>query len=228
MATVVTNDNLKQTLPSSFFERDTVQVARELLGTLLCRRLEDGTILSGMIVETEAYTHDDPACHAYRGKTARCEVMFGPGGYAYVYFIYGMYFCLNVVTETEETAGAVLLRAIDFDGANGPGKLCRQWGIDRMHNGVNLMDWRSPIWLARGAALSDKDVEITKRIGLSVAKDQPWRFTAKGHPSVSGQRKASGRSKISKSSGVRSKAPAKSPAKNSGKNQPTRAKKANN
>ena len=224
MATVVTNDNLKQTLPRSFFERDTVQVARELLGTLLCRRLEDGTILSGMIVETEAYTHDDPACHAYRGKTARCEVMFGPGGYAYVYFIYGMYFCLNVVTETEETAGAVLLRAVEFEGANGPGKLCRQWGIDREHNGVNLMDWRSPIWLARGAALSDKDVEVTKRIGLSVAKDQLWRFTAKGHPSVSGQKKSSGRSKSSKSAGAQS----KSPAKTAAKSQPSRAKKAKN
>ncbi len=195
MATVLTNSKLKETLPASFFERDTVQVARDLLGTLLCRRLEDGTILYGAILEAEAYTHDDPACHAFRGKTSRCEVMFGPGGYAYVYFIYGMYFCLNVVTEEDGIAGAVLIRAVDTAGGNGPGKLCRQWGIDRSQNGVNLMDSQSPVWLARGTRLADTDVEITTRIGLSVAKEQLWRFTAKGHPGVSGQRKKRVKSK---------------------------------
>jgi DNA-3-methyladenine glycosylase len=188
VATVLTNSKLRETLPASFFERDTVQVARDLLGTLLCRRLEDGTILHGAILEAEAYTHDDPACHAFRGKTSRCEVMFGPGGYAYVYFIYGMYFCLNVVTEEDGIAGAVLIRAVDTPGGNGPGKLCRQWGIDRLQNGVNLMDSQSPVWLAKGTRLANKEVEITTRIGLSVAKEQLWRFTAKGHPGVSSQR----------------------------------------
>lgn len=207
MVTVVTDNKLKETLPGSFFERHTVQVARELIGMLLCRRMDDGTILSGTIVEAEAYTHDDPACHAYRGKTARCEVMFGPGGYAYVYFIYGMYFCLNVVTEVDGVAGAVLIRATDFEGTNGPGKLCRQWAIDRSHNGINLMDWQSPIWLARGTAIPDLEVETTKRIGLSVAQDQLWRFTAKGHPAVSGARtknssKTASSSTTSSSTGV--------------------------
>jgi len=189
VATVVTNGRLKKTFSKSFFERETIQVARELLGTLLCRRLDDGTILSGTIIEVEAYTHDDPACHAFRGKTKRCEVMFGPGGFAYVYFIYGMYFCLNVVTEVDGVPGAVLIRAIDIPGGNGPGKLCRQWAIDRTHNGVSLMDSQSPIWLAKGQPLSDDEVEVTKRIGLSVAQEQLWRFTAKGHPGVSGLRK---------------------------------------
>lgn len=163
-------------------------MARDLLGTFLCRRLDDETVLSAAIVETEAYTEDDPACHAFRGKTSRCEVMFGPGGFAYVYFIYGMYNCFNVVTEAEHTAGAVLVRAVAFDGANGPGKLCRAWEIDRSHNGANLMDSSSPIWIAKGTALSDKDIAITPRIGLSVAVENLWRFTVKGHPSVSGPR----------------------------------------
>jgi DNA-3-methyladenine glycosylase len=179
---------LRETLPQKFYLQDTVQVARQLLGTELCRRLDDGTILHGQIVEVEAYTHDDPACHAYKGKTPRCEVMFGPGGFSYVYFIYGMYNCLNVVSEVDGVAGAVLIRAIDAEGCNGPGKLCRQWGIDRTHNGLNLMDTNSPIWIAKGTALPDEDVSITRRIGLSVAQERMWRFTAKDHPGVSGNR----------------------------------------
>jgi 3-methyladenine DNA glycosylase len=163
-------------------------VARDLLGTFLCRRLDDGSVLSGAIVETEAYTEDDPACHAFRGRTSRCEVMFGPGGFTYVYFIYGMYHCFNVVTEAENTAGAVLVRAVAADGANGPGKLCRAWNIDRSLNGTNLMDSSSPIWIAKGAPLPEQCIEITPRIGLSVAVENQWRFTVKGHPSVSGPR----------------------------------------
>ncbi|MBX9669504.1 MAG: DNA-3-methyladenine glycosylase [Candidatus Obscuribacterales bacterium] len=174
-----------ETLPPEFFLRDTVTVARELLGVTLVRRLEDGTVLSGPIVETEAYTQDDPACHAFRGKTPRCSVMFGPGGFAYVYFIYGMYNCLNVVTEAEHTAGAVLIRAIGAEGTNGPGKLCREWSIDRSHNGVNLMDAGSPLWLSKSSSTSSEDVEVSTRIGLSVAQDRPWRFTVRNHPSVS-------------------------------------------
>jgi len=188
------NDELEQTLPQEFFHRFTVDVARDLLGTVLCRRLEDGSVIHGPIVEVEAYTHDDPACHAYKGKTPRCEVMFGPGGFAYVYFIYGMYNCLNVVTEIDGVAGAVLIRAVGGEGTNGPGKLCRQWGIDRSHNGINLMDTSSELWLAKGAPLDDDEIVITERIGLSVAQDRLWRFAAKDHPSVSGSRKAKPRS----------------------------------
>lgn len=183
-----TNEQLCETLPHEFFLRDTVTVARELLGTVLCRRLADGSILHGRIVETEAYTQDDPACHAYKGKTPRCEVMFGPGGFAYVYFIYGMYNCLNVVTEIAGKPGAVLIRAVAGDGTNGPGKLCRRWEIDRSHNGSNLMDTWSPIWIAKGVSLPDEKVLITERIGLSVAQEKLWRFAELGHPSVSGSK----------------------------------------
>lgn len=183
-------EELRTTLPREFFERYTVDVARDLLGTVLCRRLPDGSILQGQVVEVEAYTDDDPACHAFKGKTPRCEVMFGPGGFSYVYFIYGMYNCLNVVTEVDGVAGAVLIRAVAAEGTNGPGKLCRQWGIDRTHNGLNLMDPSSEIWLAKGVLLPNDEVMITERIGLSVAQERLWRFSVKNHPSVSGTRAA--------------------------------------
>ncbi len=176
---------LKKTYPSAFFARPTLTVARELLGARLCRRLPDGTVLEAAIIETEAYTRDDPACHAFRGKTPRCAVMFGPPGHAYVYFIYGMYNCLNVVTEPEGTAGAVLIRALDGKDTNGPGKLCRHWSITGADNGANLLSPESGLWLTRGSAVTDDQVLITPRIGISVATDYHWRFLVKDHPHVS-------------------------------------------
>ena len=140
------------------------------------------------IVEVEAYTADDPACHAYRGITERCKVMFGPPGFAYVYFIYGMYFCLNVVTESEGTAGAILIRALGVPGAEGPGKLCRQWNIDRNHNGIDLLDSNSELYLESGTAYSAKHISITERIGINVAQEKLWRFFVSDHPHVSGKR----------------------------------------
>ena len=133
-----------------FYKRSTLLVAKDLLGTQLCRRFNDGTVLSAPIVEVEAYTADDPASHAFRGRTERCRVMFERAGCAYVYFIYGMYYCLNVVTEPEGVAGAVLIRAIGAPGGDGPGKLCRLWQIDKRHNGVDLSDPNSEIWIAKG------------------------------------------------------------------------------
>src|SRR5271156_6623270 len=111
-----------------FYARSTLKVAKDLLGCHLHRRLPSGIILSAAITETEAYTADDPASHAFRGKTKRTEVMFGPPGRAYVYFIYGMYYCLNVVTEPEGIPGAILIRGLhgkSGHGAhlNGPGKI---------------------------------------------------------------------------------------------------------
>ncbi|MFW5737345.1 MAG: DNA-3-methyladenine glycosylase [Spirochaetota bacterium] len=99
-------------LPASFYERDAVTVARELLGATLVHELPDGTVLAGAIVETEAYREDDPASHSHRGPTPRARVMFGPPGRAYVYFIYGMYDCFNVVCEPEGSGAAVLIRAV--------------------------------------------------------------------------------------------------------------------
>jgi DNA-3-methyladenine glycosylase len=181
---IETTTLLTKTHPQDFFARDTVKVAKELLGSHLCRRLEDGCILSGEIVEVEAYTHDDPACHAFRGQTKRNEVMFGPAGYAYVYFIYGMYFCLNVVTEEEGRPGAILIRGVNAPETNGPGKLCRQWQIDRTFNGACLFDPASHLWIA--ANNYRPKISASKRIGLSVAQERYWRFYIAGNPGVSG------------------------------------------
>lgn len=183
-----------------FYARPTLAVARELLGAVLCRRLPDGTVLSGSIVETEAYTADDPACHAFRGPTPRCAVMFGPPGFAYVYFIYGMYYCLNVVTEPEGTPGAVLIRAVAARGTEGPGKLCRQWQIDQSLNGASLMSPLSSVWICPSSPVAEADVAVTPRIGLSSAQDRHWRFLLKGHPAVS-----PGKTRKKRSTGTRKK-----------------------
>lgn len=176
--------NFSKTFSDAFFARPTLEVAPELLGTILCRRLPEG-ILHAQIVEVEAYTADDPACHAWRGKTPRCEVMFGPAGRSYVYFIYGMYNCLNVVTEPDGTAGAVLIRAIDFKGGEGPGKLCKTWQIDRTHNALNLMDPAGELWLVEGRNLKKSEVGKSMRVGISVAQDRLWRFFVNDHPRIS-------------------------------------------
>lgn len=169
------------------FEQSTLEVARNLLGTVLCRRFEDGKEIRGQIIEVEAYTADDPACHAFNGLTERTKPMFGPPGHAYVYFIYGMYHCLNVVTEPEGTAGAVLVRAVDAEGADGPGKLCRQWAIDKRHNNVDLTSSDSPLWLESGEKIPDRLVVTTPRIGITRAAERPWRFIVKNHPGLSGK-----------------------------------------
>lgn len=177
--------DLTRTYRQDFFCRDTLAVARDLLGALLCRRVSGNQILFGPIVEVEAYTQDDPACHAARGQTKRCRVMFGPPGHAYVYFIYGMYHCLNVVTEPEGTAGAVLIRAVGAEGTNGPGKLCREWQIDWSHNGASLLRADSELWISPGNAVPDSQILRSPRVGITSATDRHWRFYLKGHPCVS-------------------------------------------
>lgn len=130
-------------LGQSFFLRPTLKVAESLLGKLLIRRLND-TLLVGKIVETEAYCGaDDLACHASRGKTPRTAIMFGPGGYWYIYLIYGIHHCLNIVTERENYPAAVLIRAVaPLQGftaeakTNGPGKLCKAYQLTRELNGL--------------------------------------------------------------------------------------------
>jgi DNA-3-methyladenine glycosylase len=194
-------------LPDSFFCRDTVIVARELLGRHLLRF--DAAIsqwLSYRIVETEAYTADDPACHAYNRKTGRAEMLYNHPGMAYVYLIYGIYNCLNVVTEPHGVAGAVLFRAVEplFDLAgqasvlnsqyaqperlrtNGPGRLTKALDIGRQtFNGMPLTRMESGLYLAAGEPAPDAAIHQTTRIGITKAADYPWRFYIRGNDWVS-------------------------------------------
>ncbi|MCF2972418.1 DNA-3-methyladenine glycosylase [Synechococcus sp. Nb3U1] len=182
-------------------------VAPALLGKVLVRQFADGLQLRAQIVETEAYAPGDPACHAYRRKTERNRVMFGPPGHLYVYLIYGLYHCLNIVTEAEGIPAAVLIRAVQLDqlpewippqkrrqpervGA-GPGLLCQALRIDRSHNGWPLRKTKTDeegFWL-EGSTLdptqSQAQIIQTTRIGITRGAEIPWRWYIGGHPSVS-------------------------------------------
>lgn len=173
-------------LPRAFYARDTRTVARELLGMRLIHRAAGG-IRAGVIVETEAYCGpEDKACHASRGRTRRTEVMFGPPGHWYVYLIYGMYHCLNIVTEARDYPAAVLIRAVtpiaglpDAAKTDGPGKLCRAFGIDRELNAAPAAGREARLWIARGSAPEPRRIMETPRIGIGYAgeyRDKPWRY----------------------------------------------------
>ncbi len=166
----------QQTYSQSFFARPTVEVAYDLIGVNLNRRLPNGEILTASISEVEAYTADDPACHAFKGKTKRSSTLFGPPGLAYVYFIYGMYYCLNVVTEPEGIAGAVLIRGLKQKGLDGPGKICRDWHIDLSFNGINLLSAQSQLWFTKPKEKLGDVIQTSTRIGISKATDRMWRF----------------------------------------------------
>jgi DNA-3-methyladenine glycosylase len=165
-----------------FYTRPTLDLARALLGTWLCRE-RDGEIVRGRIVEVEAYT-DDAASHCReRRRTPRNAVMFGHAGYSYVYFTYGMHHCLNVVGERHGVPGAVLIRGLDgIAGANGPGRLCRVLAIDLALNGVDLTAGER-LWIERGR--HREPVVQTTRVGIRHAADLPWRFYLAGSPGVS-------------------------------------------
>ena len=190
-------------LRRDFYARDTEIVSRELLGAVLECKTDDG-IASGIIVETEAYVGEhDGACHAAAGRTRRTEPLYGPPGNAYVYFIYGMHWCINAVTRAEGFPSAVLIRALeplsgiplmrrrrpharsDRDLTNGPGKLCAALGINRRMNGVPLQ--RFPVVIRAGSLVKDGDVVVTPRIGISRAADWPLRFLVRDNPFVSGR-----------------------------------------
>jgi DNA-3-methyladenine glycosylase len=181
--------------PRAFFARSALAVARDLLGMHLVHH--DGTRLRrGRIVETEAYQGPaDLAAHSSRGRTARTEVMFGPPGHAYVYFIYGFWNCLNVVTAAPGVPHAVLLRALEpLEGIAGrtcgPGLLCRAMGIDRSLNGTDLLG--DVLWLERAPPRSPAVcLGRSTRIGVDYAGDwarRPWRFFDRGSSCVSGAR----------------------------------------
>jgi DNA-3-methyladenine glycosylase len=179
--------------PVSFFERSALEVARELLGQRLVLETPQGR-REGRIVETEAYVGEhDLACHASKGRTKRTEVMFGPGGRAYVYLIYGMYHCFNVVTGPEGEAAAVLVRGLEpTEGiphslrTDGPGRLCRALGLTRVHNGMDLRG--SPLFLERDPSIPGSAVARGPRIGVDYAGEwalKPYRFWVKGSAFVS-------------------------------------------
>jgi DNA-3-methyladenine glycosylase len=197
-------------LPIRFYARPAVVVARELLGARIVSSV-DGLLTVGRIVETEAYTGpDDEASHAAAriGRTARNAAMFGPPGSAYVYRIYGVHWCLNVVTDTVDHPAAVLIRAIEpITGIDvmherrgrgtiarcligrGPGNLARALGIDGILNGQSLRV--APLRLLRGDTIDDAAIATGPRIGVTRATDLPLRFFIRGNPSVSGRRKQS-------------------------------------
>lgn len=190
--------SLSARLEREFFNRPTLQVARELLGTRLVRIEGDGQRLAGIIVETEAYRgQEDLGCHCRAGFTPRTRVMFGPPGHAYVYFTYGMHWMLNFVTEPEGFPAAVLIRSIlpsegldtiaaRRDGqprqrwTDGPAKLCQALQIDRRLNGADLCNPKAELFLEEGIPISSESVTIGPRVGLNTVpepwKSMPWRF----------------------------------------------------
>jgi len=165
-------------LKRKFFDRNTVVVARELIGKCLVRKV-NSIFIKARIIETEAYCgQKDKACHASRGLTPRTKIMFGPPGYAYVYMIYGMYRCLNIVTEKKGYPAAVLIRAVDMEKGKGPGRLCRELKIDKKLNGVDLVSSKE-LWIEEGEKIKLSQIKQGKRIGVDYAgkwKDKLWRF----------------------------------------------------
>jgi DNA-3-methyladenine glycosylase len=186
-------------LGRAFFARPTLECARAVLGRLLVYEGGEGAV-GGRIVEVEAYIGaGDPACHAAAGRTPRNQVMWGPPGFTYVYFTYGMHHCLNLVTEREGFGSAVLVRALEpavgldllaprrthlprRQWLSGPGRVCAALGLNLEHNGLDLTD--GPIWVGRGRRALGP-VGCSPRIGIRRGIENPWRLYFVGHPSVS-------------------------------------------
>ena len=190
----------------SFFRKDTVELARNLLGCLLVHGTPDG-VAAGMIVETEAYVGGvDKACHAYQNRSERTEIMYGDGGYAYVYFIYGMHHCFNVVTGPAGEGNAVLIRALEpvigldlmrkrrqtnqlQNLCNGPGKVCQALAITKGEYGMDLCDPAGPLRLVRFRHIPDNRITSSPRINVAYAEEAaawPWRFYVKDNLYISG------------------------------------------
>lgn len=199
---------MNKILKQNFYQGSTEEIAKKLLGKLLYRQTETG-IYTGKIVETEAYVGEkDLACHSAKGKTSRNEAMFGPAGRAYIYMIYGMYYCLNIVAQDEGIPEAVLIRALEpvmLDSEkiecgqkyhrnkkiekilNGPGKLCREFQIDKKANGINLTK-SNGLWLEDGENIPTQNIVNAKRIGVDYAgkwKDRLLRYYIKDNIFVS-------------------------------------------
>lgn len=192
-----------KTLPLQFYRRPATVVAQELLGRILLHREPSGELVSGRIVETEAYDETDPAAHCYRGITPRNRPMFGPGGRVYVYRSYGIHWCLNVTCGPDAYGAAVLLRALeplegiatmrrrrsvhrDRDLARGPGRLTQAMGVDHTYNEHDLRS--APLWIATPKNYKPPFFVATPRIGIRLATDWPWRFLVTPCSWVSGKK----------------------------------------
>lgn len=182
---------------------DVLPAARRLLGCELAAETPQGEVRL-RLVEVEAYRGaDDPGSHCYRGKTPRNAVMWGPAGHLYVYFVYGMHFCANIVCLQDGVAGAVLVRAgevlsdvgaaharrptargRDAELAKGPARLCALLGLGREHNGVDVLSPSSPVRLSAGSPVPDADVRTGPRVGVAAGQERPWRFWVAGSRSV--------------------------------------------
>lgn len=190
---------MSKTLKCNFYKRNTLKVAQDLLGCFLVHKIGN-KIVQGTITETEAYIgEDDLACHASRGRTPRTEVMYGEAGHAYIYLIYGMYHCLNIVTERKDLPAVVLIRGIKLTELpvtfrakgptrkrgeyatktlDGPGKVCRYFKIDKRLNGCDLTK-KERLWVERGIKIKKSEIKVSKRIGIDYAmhcKHYLWRF----------------------------------------------------
>ena len=206
-ATTNSQDNMPRhrKLTRSFYDRPTLEVAPDLLGKYL-KFASSQRVLSARIVEVEAYIgEEDPACHAACGLTARNRIMYGPPGFAYIYFIYGMYYCLNFVTEQQGSPAAVLIRAAEPDEGfctlqlerrhgksehllTGPGKLCREFGLSSRHNGLDLTGRQ--LYLEDRGCLAP-NIRCSTRIGIRKGADKLWRFFDGDSAAVSSKKTAS-------------------------------------
>jgi len=177
-------------LPHAFFCRPAEVVAPELIGCRLVKRQTDGSLLWGVVVETEAYSQDDPACHGYRRRSPSNETLFGEPGRFYVYVSYGIHHCVNVVTDRADWANGVLLRALAIPGepervAAGPALLALRFGLDRSHDRC-LSSPELGLWFAPApVALQADDLVQTSRIGISQGQDLPWRWYLRSSRSIS-------------------------------------------
>ena len=198
--------DLQKKLPRKFYTRDVLIVAKELLGKILVKK-EKGLILSGVIVEVEAYDGEiDKAAHTYIGRTKRNEIMFGTGGFFYVYFTYGAHFCCNIVTGIEGKGTAVLIRAVEplegekimiknrfgrdlknekekFNLTSGPGKVCQAFSITKEHYGIDLTG--NEIFIINSRTLNEDEIGVSQRIGIKKSVHLPWRFFIKNNKYIS-------------------------------------------
>jgi DNA-3-methyladenine glycosylase len=188
-------------LIDSFFKRDTIKVAKDLLGKVIIKKIGMDEYLSGKIVEVEAYIGEhDPACHAYQKVSGRSSILYEDGGTIYVYFIYGNYYCFNIVTEKEGIGSAVLIRAVEplegveimkvnrpgvkkiNDLTNGPSKFCLAFDIDRRFNNTKLS--KECIFISNPIIKEKFEIKTSKRIGIVKGTDFPYRFFIKDNPFV--------------------------------------------